>query len=255
MEKPPEPVPQSDTEKRRAEKIALVERSIGIEYSPEEQTSFDQWRERLPENTREKPLAVASIEEMLKLLPSSANYTGEDIRLFFTKEGFSDEELENLMSRFSGTDPSFEISLIRSGDQHVEIGIGNKTRHFTRSWGGEYFAHSHPMHLYQLPNPDNMPHCFLAGVMPSSGDARAYCGHPQSIMNGTRIFSRAGYSLIRPIEGIEAIPPGMEEFQAGYLDLFLGENKFGFITDAEVARYFREKLGLEVEFHYRAQST
>ena len=33
-------------------------------------------------------------------------------------------------------------------------------------------------------------------------------------------------------------------------DLFFGENNLGFKTDEEASKYFKEKIGLQIEFHY-----
>ncbi len=177
---------------------------------------------------------------------------GEDVRVYFGAEHFSDADLEELMRRFCALQTSsFEIALVRYGERCLQVSIGNKSRHFVRDFGsGEYFAHSHPAELYSPPeNSDETPPCFRAGILPSGGDVRGFIKAPHAIANGTRVFSKNGHSFIRPIEGAHA---DAADYSAKYLDLFLGKNALGLETDEEVIDYFRNMLGLELSFAYNS---
>ena len=232
---------------------AQIDKEFGIAYSEVERAAFDQWRATVPSSSSEGPLRITSVDEVLQLLPSAPNYTKEDIRLFFEKDGFGNAELESLMDAFCRQDPGFEIAIVRTDNRHIQVGIGDKGRHYMKNFGGgEYFAHSHPSHLYDIPNNQNLPACFVAGVMPSGGDVQGYKKSPHSIAQGTRIYSRGGHSFIKPLS---SDPVGIEHYRSAYLNLFRGENALGLNSDEGVISYFREQLGLELSLAYRAHES
>lgn len=215
--------------------------------SEKERATFDAWLTQVPENSLEKPILVTNIEDVFQYMPVCGNYTNEPVILYFRKEQLLQDELQKILDLFSRSDPSFEISVVRHDEQSLSIGIGDKGRNRSVNFDGEYFGHNHPTHL-TLENAAALPRCFVAGLMPSAGDVDGFLKHAESVRNGTRIFSKNGYVFIRSIEGISS--RNTEDFRNKYLDLFLGENKFGLESDDAVAKYFRENLGFEIEFHY-----
>ena len=238
------------------EKIALIEKLYAINYTPEEKKAFDDWLARMPESSAEKSIIVYSIEDVVKFLPQSGNYRGERINLFFRKEGgFSPDELKAIFEIFSQDNPSFEISVVKHNNDIISVGIGDKVRNNSTIFDGEYFGHYHPMQL-KLENEEILPNCLIKGLMPSAGDLKGFLKHFESVKEGTRIFSKYGYVLIKPIEPMpktENINEALNEFSQKYFDLFLGLNKFSLKSDEEVSNYFRNSFGLDLEFHYSKQ--
>jgi hypothetical protein len=238
------------------EKIALIEKLYAINYTPEEKKAFDDWLAQMPESSAEKSIIVYSIEDVVKFLPQSGNYRGERINLFFRKEGsFSPDELKAIFEIFSQDNPSFEISVVRHNNDIISVGIGDKVRNNSTIFDGEYFGHYHP-NQFKLEKEDILPNCFVKGLMPSAGDLKGFFKHFESVKEGTRIFSKYGYVLIKPIEPMlktENINKALNEFSQKYFDLFLGLNKFDFKSDKEVSNYFRSSFGFDLEFHYSKQ--
>jgi len=238
------------------EKIALIEKLYAINYTPEEKKAFDDWLARMPESSAEKSIIVYSPEDVVKFLPQSGNYRGERINLFFRKEGgFSPDELKAIFEIFSQDNPSFEISVVKHNNDIISVGIGDKVRNNSTIFDGEYFGHYHPMQL-KLENEEILPNCLIKGLMPSAGDLKGFLKHFESVKEGTRIFSKYGYVLIKPIEPMpktENINEALNEFSQKYFDLFLGLNKFSLKSDEEVSNYFRNSFGLDLEFHYSKQ--
>jgi|SRR3989344_351075 len=232
-----------------AEKIALIEQLYSIDYTDEEKKAFDTWLEQVSESSPENPIVIDNIEDVAGLLPQHGNYRGEKVNLFFKKEGLSSDELRIILEKFSQNNPSFEISVVRNDDGIFSIGIGDKARNSSTILDGEYFGHYHPTQ-FEFENKETLPSCFVLGLMPSAGDMKGFLKHTETIKDGTRIFSKNGYILIKPIP--EAGEPGqaLEEFSRNYFDLFLGVNKLGLKTDEEVADYFRKNFGFDIEFHY-----
>lgn len=231
------------------EKIALIEKKLNVEYSEEEKVTFDQWLSQVPENSLEKPITITNIDEIIAFLPEAPNYKEDKINLFFKKEKFTAEDLQSILEKFSKTNPSFEISLVKHNDNIISIGIGNKVRNVSTILSGEYYGHYHPTQI-QLENSENLPYCFVAGLMPSAGDIKVFLKHAESVKKGTRIFSKNGYIFIKSTAETRDFSQAVESFSQKYFDLFLGINKFGFKSDDEVTRYFKEKFGLDIVFHY-----
>jgi len=239
------------------EKKSLIVEKLGIEYTEEEKIDFNQWLERIPENSAEKPIIVANIEEIPAFLPKTANYKGERINLVFAKqEGFTPEDLQTILENFAQQKSSFEISLTKHNDHLISIGIGDKVKNSSTLLKGEYFGHYHPTQIQtKLECKEILPDSFVAGLMPSPGDIKGFLEHPESVINGTRIFSDKGYIYFRLVEKVENPDPSFDNFEQKYFDLFLGENKFDFKSDKEMADYFRKNFGIEIEFHYFDEKT
>jgi len=231
------------------EKIGLIEKKLAIEYSEEERKGFDRWLSQLPENSLEKPIAITNIDEITSFLPDVPNYKNESINLFFTKGEFVPDELQSILEKFSKTNPSFEISLVKHNGSVISIGIGNKIRNASTILSGEYFGHYHPTQI-EMENNESLPYCFVAGLMPSAGDIKGFLKHPESVKKGTRIFSKNGYVLIKPTTEIKDFNRAIDNFNQNYFDLFLGVNKFGFKSDDEIIKYFKDAFGFDIEFHY-----
>jgi len=231
------------------EKVVLIEKNLAIEYSEEEKASFDQWLSQLPENSTEKPIAITDIDEITSFLPEVPNYKDESINLFFTKEEFVPDELQSILEKFSKANPSFEISLVKHNGNVISIGIGNKIRNASTILSGEYFGHYHPTQI-EIKNKENLPHSFVMGLMPSAGDIKGFLKHHESVIKGTRIFSKNGYVLIKPTTGTKDFNRAIDSFNQNYFDLFLGVNKFDFKSDDEVIKYFKDAFDFDVEFHY-----
>lgn len=231
------------------EKIALIEKIYSEDSSKEEKEGFDEWFLHVPENSSEKPISVASIEEIERFLPKYSNYNGERITLFFAKETFLPDELQMIMENFSRRDPSFEISITKHRDDLISMGIGGKIRNTSVDFGGKYLGHYHPTR-FELENKEALPNCFIAGLMPSAGDLKGFLNHPESVREGTKIFSKNGYVSFQLSEEEGNYDKSLEEFKQKYFDLFLGENKLGLKSDEEVKEYFKENFGTEISFHY-----
>jgi hypothetical protein len=237
--------------KNLKEKIIFLKEKLNIKYSEKEKESFDKWLSKIPESSIEKPIGIENTKEIFGFLPSSANYKGERINLFFTQtREFESNELQTILEDFAKKDSSFEISLVKNRDNLISIGIGNKTGNSSTILEGEYFGHYHPTKI-ELKNKNILPNCFSNGLMPSAGDIKGFLKHKESVKNGTRIFSKNGYVFIKPIAEIENIDQSLEEFSEKYFDLFLGINKFNFKSDNDAIKYFSEKLGFKMEFHYK----
>lgn len=232
------------------EKLTRIEKSLGTEYSEEERASFDTWLAGVPENSAENPLSIVEAEEVLGFLPSVGNYRGDKINLYFGKDTFDYIDLQSILEKFSQTNPNFEISVIRNNGKLISVGVGDKLRNRSTTFDGEYFGHYHQTQ-FALENSEVLPDSFVRGLLPSAGDVKGFFKHAEAVKEGTRIFSKNGYVLVKPIEGLEVRATDLENFCASYFDLFAGENKLEFKTDEEVADYFRQKLGFEVEFHYQ----
>lgn len=234
------------------EKIALIEKLYAIDYTDEEKKAFDDWLARVSESSAEKPIVINNIEEVARFLPQNGNYRGEKINLFFKKEAFLPDELQTILEMFSQDNPSFEISVVRHGNNLISVGIGDKVRNGSTILDGEYFGHYHPTQ-FELENEEALPSCFTMGLMPSAGDVKGFLKHFESVKEGTRIFSKNGYVFIKPAVEIENLDQVLGEFSQKYFDLFLGLNKLGLKSDEEVADYFRKNFGFDIEFHYFRQ--
>jgi len=241
--------PENNNPQTLQEKILVIEKKLSIEYSEEEKESFNQWLSQVPENSLEKPMTITDIDDIETFLLQMPNYKEDKINLFFTKKEFTKEELQAILEKFSKTNPSFEISLVKHGNNVISIGIGNKVRNGSTILSGEYFGHYHPTQI-RLENSENLPYCFVEGLMPSAGDIKGFLKHPESVRNGTRIFSKNGYIFIKPTAKTEDFSQAVEDFSQNYFDLFLGVNRFDFKSDDEVLRYFKERFCFEVSFHY-----
>lgn len=232
------------------EKIALIEEIYSVDYKPAERDAFDHWLEGIPEHSLEKPIPVAHIDDILGLLPSVGNYGEEKVNIFFTKEMFSPEDLQSILEGFSEKNPVFEISIVKMHDALISIGIGGKIRNRSTNFDGDYFGHYHPTQ-FEFENKDELPGCFRLGLMPSAGDIKGYLNHKESVKMGTRIFSRHGYTVLKYIGTMEGLEHSLMDFSQKYFDLFLGKNMFGLKSDEDIANYFKNHLGFEIEFHYR----
>jgi len=226
------------------EKISLIEKKLNINYSEEERKDFDEWIDSLPENSIENP-----IQEIIDLLPTSANYKNERINLFFSKERFLTNELHLLLEKFARQNPSFEISVVSHDDNLISVGIGNKVRNGSTLLSGSYFGHYHPTNL-KLENIEKLPRSFVAGLMPSSGDLRGFFKFHESVKDGTKIFSKNGYVEIKRVREIENPQLVLKKFKEKYFDLFLGENKLNMQADDDISRFFENTFGYKLEFHY-----
>ena len=231
------------------EKITLIEKLYDIDYTDEEKKAFDDWLARVPESSAEKPIIINNVEEVARFLPQNGNYRGEKINLFFKKEAFLPDELQAILEMFSQDNPSFEISVVRHGNNLISVGIGDKARNGSTILDGEYFGHYHPTQ-FKLENEEVLPSCFTMGLMPSAGDVKGFLKHFESVKEGTRIFSKNGYVFIKPALETENIDQVLGEFSQKYFDLFLGLNKLGLKSDEEVVNYFKENFGFDIEFHY-----
>ncbi|HNW96445.1 MAG TPA: hypothetical protein PLQ44_00085 [Candidatus Paceibacterota bacterium] len=231
------------------EKIAMIEQKLDVKYLEEEKEIFDQWLSQVPENSLQKPITITNIDDVALFLPEAPNYKEDKVNLFFAKEKFTQEELQEILEKFSKTNPSFEISLVRHNDDVISVGVGNKVRNSSTILSGEYFGHYHPTQI-KLENSENLPHCFIMGLMPSAGDIKGFLRHAESVKGGTRIFSKNGYIFIKPTAETKDFSQAVESFSQSYFDLFLGLNKFDFKSDNEVIKYFKEKFGFDVDFHY-----
>lgn len=254
-----EMIPQSDPESikpiendeaRLKQKISSIEELYDFGNSEEERMGFDEWLAQVPENSQDKPILIHDVAELVRFLPQSGNYKEERVNLFFEKIEFTPDDLQKILEQFSRNDPSFEISVTKHADGLISIGIGDKAGNRSIIFDGEYFGHYHPTSL-KLKNEDALPKCFVAGLMPSAGDVKGFMKHSESVAKGTRIFSKNGYVLIKPMEGTGSQRDALKEFSEKYFDLFLGENKLGLKSDAEVKEYFKQNLGFEIVFHYR----
>ena len=234
------------------EKIALIEGLYDIDYTDEEKKAFDDWLARVPESSAEKPIIINNVEEVARFLPQNGNYRGEKINLFFKKEAFLPDELQAILEMFSQDNPSFEISVVRHGNNLISVGIGDKARNGSTILDGENFGHYHPTQ-FKLENEEVLPSCFTMGLMPSAGDVKGFLKHFESVKEGTRIFSKNGYVFIKPALETENIDQVLGEFSQKYFDLFLGLNKLGLKSDEEVVNYFKENFGFDIELHYFIQ--
>ena len=245
-------IKESAGEDATKEKITLIEKLYDIDYTDEEKKAFDDWLARVPESSAEKPIIINNVGEIARFLPQYGNYRGEKINLFFMKEAFLPDELQAILEMFSRNNPSFEISVARNGDNLISVGIGDKVRNGSTILDGEYFGHYHPTQ-FKLENEEVLPSCFTMGLMPSAGDVKGFLKHSESVKEGTRIFSKNGYVFIKPAQETENIGQVLGEFSQKYFDLFLGLNKLGLKSDEEVADYFKENFGFDIEFHYFSQ--
>lgn len=245
-------IKESTREDATQEKIALIEELYDIDYTDEEKKAFDDWLSRVPESSAEKPIIINNVEEIARFLPQHGNYREEKINLFFMKEAFLPDELQAILEMFSQNNPSFEISVARNGDNLISVGIGDKVRNGSTILDGEYFGHYHPTQ-FKLENEEVLPSCFTMGLMPSAGDVKGFLKHSESVKEGTRIFSKNGYIFIKPTRETENIGQVLGEFSQKYFDLFLGLNRLGLKSDEEVADYFKENFGFDIEFHYFSQ--
>ncbi|MEN9341835.1 MAG: hypothetical protein RIQ54_91, partial [Candidatus Parcubacteria bacterium] len=231
------------------EKIALIEQLHVIHYTDEDKRIFDAWLEQAPESSIENPIAINTIEDVAKFLPQQGNYRDEKINLFFKKEDLSPDELRAILEKFSQSNPDFEISVVRHNDAIFSVGIGDKARNRSTILDGEYFGHYHPTQ-FEFENKEILPNCFVLGLMPSAGDIKGFLKHAETVKDGTRIFSKNGYILIKPISEAGDPSKTLDEFNRNYFDLFLGVNNLGLKSDEAVADYFKKSFGFDIEFHY-----
>jgi len=236
------------------QKVSLVEQKLGIEYSEEEKNGFNQWVKNIPESSLNSPLSISNLKEVQNLLPNYPNYRkGEKVNIFLYNENlFSDDDLTYFLKKFARQDKNFEISITRHSDKLISIGIGDKVRNSSTiiDPNGNYFGHYHPTG-FGFDNPDELPDSFVLGIMPSFGDIKGYLKYVDALKSPTRIFSKYGYSKITRTGGIKELD-SIELYKMGdkYINLFLGENNFGFKTDMEIAKALEKETGLKIEFHY-----
>lgn len=231
------------------EKISLIEKLYQINYTEREKKEFDEWLEKIPKNSPENPIFINSADEVAEFLPLCGNYSENKVNVYFTKEIFSSDDLQLILENFSKTNRSFEISIVKKSDNLISIGIGNKARNPSTLIEGEYFGHYHPTQ-FEMKNKEELPDCFVMGLMPSAGDVRGFLNHMEVIKTGTRIFSKNGYIFLKPTGEMEDPSVVLKEFSKKYFNLFLGENKLGLKSDQEIAEYFKETFGIEIKFHY-----
>ncbi|MBU4216983.1 hypothetical protein L6270_04095 [Candidatus Parcubacteria bacterium] len=231
------------------EKVATIESKLKVSYSDAEKVAFYDWFLQIPENSINKPITVSTVDEVIEMLPKNANYTDEKINLFFSKENFLPSELHLILSSFAKLNNSFEISIVKHSDELISISIGNKSRNSGIIFSEEYFGHYHPTG-FEFEKAKELPICFVAGLMPSSGDLKGYFKFPETIKNVTRIYSKNGFVEIKPVGEMKNKDQELDEFRDKYFDLFIGVNKLNIKSDDEVVEYFREKFGLELKFDY-----
>jgi len=210
-------IKESAGEDATKEKIALIEKLYAINYTEEEKKAFDDWLAQVSESSAEKPIIINNVEEITGFLPQNGNYRGERINLFFKKEVFLPDELQAILEMFSQGNPSFEISVVRHGNNLISVGIGDKVRNGSTILDGEYFGHYHPTQ-FELENEEALPNCFTMGLMPSAGDVKGFLKHSESVKEGTRIFSKNGYVFIKPALETENIDQVLGEFSQKYFD-------------------------------------
>lgn len=250
FENMPAPIQKNELDILIDKKVSFIKQKLDIQYSQEEKDSFDLWLSKIPNNSSENPLTITNTEEITKLLPKNPNYTGEKVNLFFTKEEFSINDLHEILENFARQNPIFEISIVKHSDTLISIGIGNKLSNCSSLKMGENeFGHYHP-NQFNFANKEILPDCFVAGLMPSSGDIKGFLKYPKLIEKGTRIYSKNGYILIQPDFNNQKDEDNINDYKLKYFDLFFGENNLGFKTDEEASKYFKEKIGLQIEFHY-----
>jgi len=232
-----------------AEKIELIEKINKIEYSPEEKEAFDNWKNEIPPNSKERPIQINGSQEVMAFLPEVSNYTEERVNLFFSlPDGFLEDDLDRIFKLFSKTNPNFEISITQHAEGLISVGIGDKDRNKSTNLDGRYYGHYHPTGNFVLEKPEELPHSFLLGLLPSPGDIRGFLKHPDAVKEGTRIYSKNGYVLIAPRGKFDNPDEIVEEYKRMYFDLFLGANKFGFQSDEDVARYVQEHFQMDLQF-------
>lgn len=232
-----------------AEKIQLIEKINNIQYSPEEKIAFDNWKKEIPPNSREQPIQIDDSQEALGFLPEVPNYTEGAVNLFFySTAGFSGDNLDRIFKSFSQKNPNFEISITQDSDHLISIGIEDKTRDKSMNMGGRYYGHYHPTGNFVLEKPEELPLSFVLGLLPSPGDIRGFLKNPDAVKEGTRIYSKNGYILITPHGKFDNPNEIAEEYKRMYFDLFLGTNKFGFLSDEDVAKYFQEHFQMDMQF-------
>lgn len=236
-----------------SEKLALLEKLHNIDYSPEEKNSFDNWLSQTQNTSIETASPINNLEEALQFLPPAGNYTDKKINLYFQKENLTTNDMQSLMESFSKNNPDFEISLVKNSDNLIAVGVGGKIRNASTTFDGEYFGHYHPTQ-FEFKNKESLPDCFNLGLMPSAGDIKGYLKHAEAVKNGTRIFSKNGYVLIKPLETVNKIDQNLNDYSEKYFDLFLNVNKLNLKTDAEVSDYFKKNFGLEITFKYIANN-
>jgi hypothetical protein len=239
---------EQNGEDATTEKIELIGKIHNIKYSDEEKQTFDMWRQQIPQNSMEKPICVTDLSDIVNLLPEVPNYTENKVNLFFSSpDNFSETDLDKILTAYSRRNPSFEISITQHSENLVSIGIGDKSRDKSMRLDGKYFGHYHPTG-FSLEHLQELPASFVSGMLPSPGDIRGYLKNPDAVKGGTRIYSKNGYVLITP-HGISENPDKIvEEYKKLYFDLFLGKNKFGFVSNKDVARYFRDNFQIDLSF-------
>lgn len=234
------------------DKLALIEKLYNIDYSPEEKSSFDSWFTQIKNYSPETVETIDSLQDILKFMPATGNYTERKIVLYFKKDDLTPNDLQEFMEDYSKNNPAFEISLVKNPDNLIAIGVGGKVRSARTIFSGEYFGHYHPTQ-FELKNKESLPDCLNLGLMPSAGDIKGYLKHTEAVKNGTRIFSKNGYALIKPLETVNNVDQNLADYKEKYFDLLLGSDKLNLKTDDEVVNYFRKNFGLEITFYYSVQ--
>ena len=84
-----------------SEKLALLEKIHNIDYSPEEENSFDTWLSQTQNTSTETALPINKLDEVLQFLPPAGNYTDKKINLYFQKENLTTNDMQSLMESFS----------------------------------------------------------------------------------------------------------------------------------------------------------
>jgi len=245
---------ESKVQEKSPDQISLIKEKYNINYTEEEKELFDNWKKNIPENSPQNPIKISGIGEILAYLPQCGNYKEEQLNLYFSKEQFSEQELHKILENFSRNNPDFEISVEKLADNLISIAVGNKTGGSKVLGRGEDFGHYHPT-SFEFENRDLLPEPFNKGLLPSGGGIHGWYKNFENIRNGTRIFSKYGYILIKPTEKFKNIPEEtLKHYIRDYLDLFLGENKFNFKISEEAIKYFKDDFGLDIEFHYYKES-
>lgn len=88
----------------------------------------------------------------------------------------------------------------------------------------------------------------MLGLLPSPGDIRGFLKNPEAVKEGTRIYSKNGYVIITPRGSFGNPDEIVEKYKKTYFDLFLGINKLGFTSDADVIKYFQDNFQMDLQF-------
>jgi len=230
------------------EKVELIEKINDIQYSPEEVATFDMWERDIPQSSMEQPILLDDPQKVFSFLPKAANYTDKAVNIFFSFPlGFGANDLDTIFKSFSHNNPNFEISITQYSGTILSIGIGDKTRDKSMRMDGAYYGHYHPVGNFILEQPETFPPSFVLGLLPSPGDIRGFLKNPDAVKDGTRIYSTHGSVVVIPREKFENPDKIVDEYKRVYFDLFLGINKFGFTSDEDMIKYFKDNFHIDLQ--------